>query len=49
MYEFTKVFKDTSPSDRINNLPERCNEALFKKTKLSMKENKVVMKALGSN
>ena len=34
------------PSYRLDNLPERYNESLLKKTDLSLKENKDVMKKL---
>ena len=34
------------PSYRIDNLPERYNEALLKKTELTMKENDGVMKKI---
>ena len=33
-------------SYRIDNLKERCNESLRKKTELTMKENDAVMKKL---
>ena len=42
LYEFTESIKDATPSYRMNdftmNLPERYNEALLKKSKLSMEE-----------
>ena len=38
---------DAKPSYRIDHLPERQNQALLRKTELSLKENKVGMKALG--
>ena len=44
--KITEIVDDTIPSYKINNLPERYNEALWKKTKLTMKENRDVMKKL---
>ena len=35
-YKLTEIFNDTIPSYRIDNLPERYNEALMKKTELTM-------------
>ena len=46
LYKITETIKDTIPSYRLDNLPERYNEALLKKTNLTMKENKSVMKKL---
>ena len=46
LYKFTEIFKDTIPSYHIDNLPERYNESLLKKTELTMKENKDVMQKL---
>ena len=46
LYKITEIIIDTIPSYHIDNLPERYNEALLKKTKLTMKENKDVMKKL---
>ena len=46
LYKITKIIKDTIPSYHIDNLPERYNESLLKKTELTMKENKDVMKKL---
>ena len=46
LYKITKIINDTIPSYKINNLPERYNESLLKKTDLTMKENKDVMKKL---
>ena len=46
---FTKLQKninDTIPSYRIDNLPERYNEPLLKKTEITMKENENVMNTL---
>ena len=48
-YEITEIIIDTLPSYRIDNLPERYNEALLKRTELSMKEKKDVMEALKIN
>ena len=44
LYKITEIINDTLPSYKIDNLPERYNEALLKKTELSTKENKSVMK-----
>ena len=38
LYKITEIINDTIPSYKINDLPERCNEALLKKTDLTMKE-----------
>ena len=46
LYKITEIFNDTIPSYKIDNLPERYNEALLKKTELTMKENRDVMKKL---
>ena len=46
LYKITEIINDTIPSDKIDNLPERYNESLLKKTNLTMKENKDVMKKL---
>ena len=46
LYKITEIVMDTIPSYKINNLPERYNESLLKKTKLTMKENNSVMKKL---
>ena len=46
LYKITELINDTIPSYKIDNLPERYNESLLKKTELSMKENKDVMKKL---
>ena len=46
LYKITEIINDTIPSYHIDNLKERYNEALLKKTELSMKENKSVMKKL---
>ena len=49
LYKSTEIINDTIPSYKINNLPERYNESLLKKTELTMKENKDVMKKLNLN
>ena len=46
LYKITEIIKDTIPSYRIDNLPERYNEALLKMTGLTMKENNSVIKKL---
>ena len=46
LYRITEIINDTIPSYKIDNLPERYNESLLKKTNLSMKENNSVMKKL---
>ena len=46
LYKITEIINDTIPSYKIDNLKERYNESLLKKTELSMKENKDVMKKL---
>ena len=46
LYKITEIIKDTIPSYHIDNLPERYNESLLKKSELTMKENKDVMKKL---
>ena len=47
LYKVTEIVNDTISSYRLDNLPERYNEALLKKTELTIKENKDVMKKLG--
>ena len=49
LYRITETINDTIPTYHIDNLPERYNEALLKKTELTLKENKAVMKALNLN
>ena len=49
LYKISKVITDTVPSYHIDNLPERYNESLLKKTELTKKENKDVIKALNLN
>ena len=46
LYKITEPVNDTIASYHIDNLPERYNEALPKKTDLTMKENEDVMKKL---
>ena len=46
LYKITEIINDTIPSYKIDNLSERYNESLLKKTVLTMKENKDVMKKL---
>ena len=46
LYKITEIINDTIPSYRPDNLPERYNQSLLKKTNLTMKENKDVMKKL---
>ena len=45
-YKIPEIINDTIPSYKIDNLPERYNEALLKKTELTLKENNSVMKKL---
>ena len=49
LYKITEIINDTLPSYKIDNLPDRYNESLLKKTELTMKENKTVMKKLNLN
>ena len=46
LYKITEKINHTIPSYKINNLTERYKKALLKKTDLTMKENKDVMKKL---
>ena len=46
LYKNTEIINDTIPAYKIDNLPERYNEALLKKTELSLKQNKDVVKKL---
>ena len=46
LYQIKEIINDTIPSYRLDNLPERCIESLLKKTELTMKENKDVVKTL---
>ena len=45
-YKITETINDTIPAYKIDSLRERYNEALLKKTELTLKENKNVMKTL---
>ena len=46
LYKITEIINDTIPGYKIDNLKERYNEALLKKTELTMKENDNVMKKI---
>ena len=46
LYKITEIITDTIPSYKIDNLKERYNESILKKTDLTMKENNSVMKKL---
>ena len=46
LYKITEIVNDTIPSYKIDNLKERYNESLLKKTDLTMKENDNIMKKL---
>ena len=46
LYKISEITNDTIPAYKFDNLPERYNEALLKKTELSLKQNKDVMKKL---
>ena len=47
--KITEIVNDTVPSYKNGNLPERYNESILRKTELSMKEDKDVMKVLNLN
>ena len=49
LYKIKEIINDTLPSYKIDNLKERYNESLLKKTELTMKENNSVMKKLNLN
>ena len=49
LYKITEIVNDKIPSYKIDNLPERYNESLLKKTDLTMKENNSVIKKLNLN
>ena len=49
LYKITEIINDTIPSYRLDNLKERYNESLLKRTELTMKENDNVMKKLNLN
>ena len=44
LYKITEKINDTIPVYKIDNLKERYNESLLKKTELTLKENNTVMK-----
>ena len=46
LYKITEIINDTIPSYKIDNLKERYNESLLKKTELAMKQNDNVMRKL---
>ena len=46
MYKITEIINDTIPSYKIDNLKERYNEALLKKTELTFKKNDNVIRKL---
>ena len=46
LYKITETINDTIPTYHNDNLPERYNEALLKKTELTLKENDNVIKKL---
>ena len=46
LYKITEIINDTIPTYHIDNLPERYNESLLRKTDLTLKQNKDVMKKL---
>ena len=49
LYKITEISSDTVPSYKKDNLEERYNQSLLKKTELSSKQNEDVMKALNFN
>ena len=49
LYRISEIVNDTIANYHIDNLPERYNEALLKKTELTLKQNKDVMKKLNLN
>ena len=49
LYKITGIINDTIPSYKIENLVERYNESLLKKTELTLKQNNDVMKKLNLN
>ena len=49
LYKIKEIISDTIPTYHLDNLPEGYNEALLKKTELTLKENKDVMKKLNLN
>ena len=49
LYKIREIINDTIPSYKIDNLSERYNESLLKKTNLTLKENGSVIKKLNLN
>ena len=49
LYKITEIINDTIPSFKIDNLKERYNESLLKKTASTLKEKDAVMKTLNLN
>ena len=49
LYKITEFINDTILSYHIDKLPERCSEAILKKTELTLKENDGVTKFLNLN
>ena len=46
LYKIAEIINDTKPGYKVDNLPERYNEALLKKTELTLEENDRIMKKL---
>ena len=46
LYKITEIIDDTIPSYKLENYPERYNEALLQKSQLTLNENNKVMKKL---
>ena len=46
LYKITEIISDAISSYRIDNLPERYNETLLRRTELTLKKKKDVMKKL---
>ena len=46
LYKITEFINVPIPSYRIDHLPERYNEALLKKSELTLKKNRAVIKRL---
>ena len=42
LHKITVIINDTIPNYRIDNLPKRYNEALLRRTELTMKENEML-------
>ena len=49
LYKIAEIINDTIPRYKIDNIKERYNEALLKKTELSIKKNDSLMKKLNLN